>query len=528
MNYLSMLTEDEIRYICSVISPSDTVGYFKQYPRDYAKLMPGFRPTSIKNKEQNCGILFRSRNQRFISSFIEKHISHWLDEIDAAIKKETDKGTSKELALFRTLPNYRFVDNIRIYFKLTGERYSEEFVSLISESIKAIKKAVKESEQANSKLVTKIAAVTSLESQLKSVQDEQVKANRKLSELGDEIKALKRTNADFEKSKSTVASLELIITSLKHKAKKRKNYIQQLRAELSLVKDEKQQLELKFREELAKQQEIEQIKQKEIYTPKCPKDPDEFKDYLGYNFENIGVSTTEDYYPLLKDHLSEILFEGKPIIINRSTGLSLMRCISNTLVKMPLVSTLAFSIGVTGKSIDNFLSQDKRVLCLDNFIGNYNETTLLTICERHRNKIIFLTVAYDHTLAYVPEELLTYCHYLNLNRIKAFTEGKELTEDPSIVDEEDANVNYVEPDARWSTTLKEIIEDFGVRGALPAYKSSRIADEYALCRLLAFDVLPYCTDVLKTVPFNVSERLLKYAVISGRCKYKDLFRRWFS
>jgi hypothetical protein len=69
---------------------------------------------------------------------------------------------------------------------------------------------------------------------------------------------------------------------------------------------------------------------------------------------------------------------------------------------------------------------------LDNFIGNCNETELLPLFDNYRDKVIFLTVAYDRTIYYVSREFLRYCHYLNLNRIAALSINAELTEDPSL------------------------------------------------------------------------------------------------
>lgn len=99
------------------------------------------------------------------------------------------------------------------------------------------------------------------------------------------------------------------------------------------------------------------------------------------------------------------------------------------------MATLSFSADISECEIDDFLSAKNRIVCLDNFIGNFNETILLTICDHHKDKIIFLTMFYDRTLYYVPQEILKYCHYLNLNRIEAFTYDHKLTEDPSFLDE---------------------------------------------------------------------------------------------
>ena len=528
MNYLSMMNEDEIKYVCSVIPLSDSVRYFRLHPKDFAKVKPGFRATSFKNQEQISEVLFHNRNKHFISNFIEKHISQWLDEIDAAVKEKIDNDESKNLVLLHTLPYCPFADNIELYFKFTKDVYTKEFLSLFSESVKTIKEAAEEREQIKNELNSKNGEVDRLKSDVLQLQTEQCRTNKKMRERLDEIKMLKRTNADLEKSKMEIDLLEQTIARLKKNAQERDNYIQQLKTELSSVKKAQPRLEKEIREKFIKQQETESHCQDATKKPKCPKDLDEFREYLGYNFENIGMPTNGDYFPLIVDHLSEILFQGKPIIISRTTGLSLMKCVSNALVKTSEVSILVFTSKITEKTIDNFLSQDKRLLCLDNFIGNYNETILMPIFEMHRDKIIFLTVTYDRTLAFVPDEIMRYCHYLNLNRIEACSTGRELTEDPSVVDEDIIEITPVNKDIRWLSVLKKILEELGCSGALSSYKELIVTNELSLCRLLAFDVLPYCTDVLKISPFNVSDWLIKYAGGSGRCPYKELFKRWFA
>ena len=528
MSYLSMMTEDEIRYVCSVIPLQNTIGYFKQNPKYFSKVMPGFRATSLKNQMQVSNALYRNRNQHFISSFIEKHISRWLDEIGDAINDKIKEGENKESALLLTLPYCFFVDNIELYFKLTGEEHSEDFISLLSTGVKIIRDSNNERENVKASLETKTNEVSHIKTELERTQNELSKANRKLSDYINEVETLKHANSDLEKLKDVILIHEQSVEQFVQKIKEQGDYIQQLNADLSAAKNEQLQLEHKIKDELVKRQEIEMNKQNATPKAKRPKDLDEFRDYLGYNFESIGVPTGTDYYSLLKDHLCEILFQGKPIIISKSAGLSLIKCVSNTLVNTHVVPYLTFASEITEKHITDFLSQSNRILCLDNFIGNYNETTLITLCDEHRDKIIFCTVIYDHTLAYVPDEMMRYCHYLNLNRIEAFSNNNELTEDPSHVDESETVDIFIAPDVRWSAFLKEVLDELGLQGALSVYKQSLVNSELKLCRLLAFDILPYCTDVLKIKPFNRSERLVKYAGNSGRCLYKDLYLRWFS
>lgn len=528
MSYLTMLTEDEIKYICSAIPIQELVLYFKRYPKDFAKIMPGFRPTSLKNQEQVSALLYRRRNQAFISSFIEKHISRWLDEIQGEITLKTDKGESKESAWMQTLPFCYFVDNIGIFFKLIGEEQPEQYVSLISASIKSIRDLDISHKRLETMLCDKKSEIMRLEDDIKRVQSELDKSSKKLIKRLSEIKALKRTCADLEKVESVVHIREQEIDVLKKRSQERNEYIQKLNDELSAAIDAQRQLEIKIKEEIEQQRVAKSIEQAVSLKPRRPRDIEEFKDYLGYNLESIGVATDAEYYSLLKEYLCKILFQGKPVIISRTTGMVLMRCVANTLVGSSNVATLSFASNISEKQIEGFLSAKNRIFCLDNFIGNYNETILLTICDKHRDKIIFLTTTYDRTLFYIPEEFLKYCNYININRIEAFTYDHALTEDPSTVDEIDVSDPIIAADACWSLLLKEMLDEFGVCSALSAYKSLLISDEGSLCCLLAFDVLPFCVDVLEISPFSVSERLNKYAGYKGRCLHKELFKEWFA
>ena len=157
-----------------------------------------------------------------------------------------------------------------------------------------------------------------------------------------------------------------------------------------------------------------------------------------------------------------------------------------------------------------------------------NETELLPLFDKHRDKVIFLTVAYDRTLHYVSGEFLRYCQYLNLNRISALSTHAELTEDPSTVVEVEFQPQGICHYSRYSNILREMLGEFDFLQSMIEQKCTAISDEQDLCRTLAFDVLPYCVDVLQVAPYNTSERLLKYAGDAGKCPYKNLFKRWFT
>jgi hypothetical protein len=525
MNYLPQLSEEEIRYICSVIPRKNSVDYFTRNPKGFSKIMPGFRPTSL-NQSKMSALLFKYRDQYFISSFIEKHIDNWLSQIQKNIAKIMKDGDSKELAFLHTLPFSFFVDNVCLYFKLVNETYSEEYVALLSIAINEIKNLDSKQEQLlKDGLKIKDYDIKKLRTELDSAKSDLEKVGTELNERSSEIKTLKRSVSSFEKLRTIIQNDEEIIASLKAKIQEQEKNIQGLRAELSDLRASNQQLETQIRTEL---QAAMIAKRQSALKPKRPSDLNEFKDFLGYNLENIGISTHSEYYVLLKEHLSKILFQGIPMVVNRDVGTMLMKCIANALIGQPNVKTATFNKNLSIEDVDSFLSSAGRVVCLDNFIGNCNETELLSLFDNHRNKIIFLTVAYDRTIHYVSEEFLRYCQYLNLNRIATLSTNAELTEDPSKMDEEDYEIRWGDSDKRYSGILKEILRELGFHESLIEKKCIVVFNEQDLCRLLAFDVLPYCIDVLQIAPYNTSERFLKYAGDTGRCQYKKLFKSWFA
>jgi len=532
MNYLSQLTEDEIRYVCSVIPHEDSIKYFKRYPKDFAKIMPGFRVTGMKSQEQISALLFKCRNQPFISSFIENHINEWIDEIQKFMAKKKNEGNSKESVLLQTLPLCFFIDNINLLFKLIKEEYSVEYVSLLNVAVKIIKEKDNNCEKLEKKIEKKEIEIDKIQKKLEIVQVDLVKTKNNLNKNSTEVRVLKQNNANLEKLKTTIIENQNEIKKLRTIIQEREKSIKKLKSELSENKHNRKKMEIQICPEIYKKQKTKIIKQEVVIKPKCPIDLNDFKDQLGYNFTNIGIPSNSVYFSLLKEHLSKILFQGIPILINRSYGMTLIRCISYTLIGTSKVSTLSFKKDFSIQIIDEFLSTNGRIVCLDNFIGNYNESELIPLFDIHMDKIIFLTVAYDRTINFIPAEFLNYCHYLNLNRIKALLTNKELQEDPKpyIIKEEEISPQKITINDNYSSflRLREMFGELEICKNLIEQKCTLISNEKDLCRILAFDVLPYCIDVLQIKPYNTSERFIKYAGDVGKCQYKDLFKEWFT
>ena len=527
MNYLPLLTEDEVRYICSVIPHQDTIAYFKHNPKEFAKIRPGFRATTI-SKADASKLLFSYRSRDFISFFIEKHISDWLSQIREHFAKYMDDGDSKDIALIHTLPFCFFADNVGLYFKLVNEKYSEEYIALISATVKAIKEVSENQEELKEK-------TKALESECKKLQadfdtkDVELSRNKdRLSNRLSEIAALKGKVSILEKLQAASKKDKEEIESLRIEKEGLLGKIDRLSTEITEVKNNSLLLEEQIRSELEKQQKYLDKAQSSAPSPKCPCDIDEFKEFLGYNFTNIGVPNDAEYFPTLISYLSKILFQGVPIIVNHAIGKNIIKCTANTLIGESTIKTMSYSQDITIEQIREFLSSPDRIVCLDNFIGNYNETELIPLMGKHSDKIIFLTFIYDRTLRYLSKEFLRYCHYFNANRIGALSVNTVLSEDSSIIAEHSYVPQFVQAENRFRNIFRVILRELSYPQGLIEHNCEFIANEQDLCQSLAFDILPYCTDVLQIKPYNTSERLLKYAGKDGRCPQKNLLTRWFA
>jgi len=568
MNFIDRLADDDIKYICSGIPLEISKKYFQRHPKSFAKIKPGFRPTSLSNQKQVCDFLFINRKKPFISSFIDENINCWLDEVNKKVKEIiNDESLNKKSALLRVLPYSFFADNVELYFKLNDEEYPNEYIYLLKESVKIVNdlkikvnKLERDLKEKNREIELKLEELTQAKNELKMAkkkQQEVIAENKDikctLKDIGKlkdiiqsnehqidtlkkeqqdaiaEIKELKCSLLDSRELKNTIQSNEQQIDNLKKIVQEQKNYIAQMNEKFVKMENDKKSNEIQILEEYEKQQAVRFLEKKDsTVILKCPKDMSEFSEYLGYNFENIGIPKNREYLHLLKEHMCDILFQGKPIIINRYTGIALMKCVANALIGSSNVAILSYDPKISEKNVDDFLSMEGRVLCLDNFIGNFNETVLITICNNHKDKIIFLTVFYDKTLRFLPEEILNYSYYLNVNRIKCFSDNIILTEDPSVFDEIEL-INkkpYREP--KNSELMEKILKELGFSNEFSHNKSSLVFDEKNLCLMLAFEILPFCADVLSIKPFNTSEYLVKFSGQNGKCIYKEFLQEWFA
>ena len=134
MNYLTDLTKEEIKYVCTVIPFKEVSTYFRKYPKEFSKLKPGFRVKSL-NEDTVIQTLYDFRNRDFIASFLFKHIDRWIKEIDEELVKALESELDQEAAYIDVLSRSVFSGNVALFFKIKGEEKPEDYLKVMRSSV---------------------------------------------------------------------------------------------------------------------------------------------------------------------------------------------------------------------------------------------------------------------------------------------------------------------------------------------------------------------------------------------------------
>lgn len=523
MYNFSSLSEDEYRKICSVIPHSIIVGYFKKNPKEFSKIRPGFRATAVLNKDA-IRLLVSCRERDFISSFIEKIVSDWLKDIQSVIQKYQNNGESEITSYIHTLYQSFFSDNVSAFFKLINKDYSKEQLEMIASLVALLKNTEK--------------AQQDLEDSSRKFKDEVISYKKKAEKSE---KALEKTNKKLGELVSKQNDLETLqkkyrelLNEYEQSTKEREAVISQvdgLKKQITLLNEivtaaqkEKAQLEISIRAKIEEENESKILRVKSSF-PVAPVDMEEFNEYFSYNLESIGIVNSD--FPintLLTTYMSYILFQGKPIICNKIYADALVKCISNTLVNNAPVDYISFSPDTDEKHICAALSASGRIVVLENFLGNYNETLLLSMLDKFKSKIIILSVTYEKTLFYLPNDFLIYCYYVNLSRVLGFVRAGISDEDSSILAEKENTQVALPSKNRFQDTVRSIASELGLSALSSGMITEFVTDDKSACAVLAFCIIPYVSDVLGNKAINISETFQRYI---NRCPYKKLFEEWF-
>lgn len=555
MNYILDLTKEELKYICSEIPFKESVAYFRRYPKEFTKLKPGFRVKSLTHTDV-VKTLYDFRNRDYISSFIVKHINRWIEEIEQELSRKASEGMDAEMAYIDVLSRSFFAKNVPLYFKIKEEEKTQEYLDVLGAAIsyqfnnqeiiekercdyhkdliykdkiiEMVRQSDKESAKKIEDLRKRIAEMSvTIESFTVDSSDKQ----KKIIKLSDKVKqlefALRKKEEQEEKTEKDINIEIAALNSEIEKLLSEKQISLQTISDLGFaLKREQEKVKIQVMQSESKQKEVNYLDRN---MPLRPVDMDDFDEYFVYNLNNIGFDESSEMFDSFITYLESIVFEGIPLLIKHAPGINLANCIANTLYGQSKAALLLYSENINCNKVKDFLSTTSdRVVCLDGFIGNCNEIEMIPLLEQFRNRIIFVTYMYDRTLKYVPAEILTYFHYLNVDEIKPLIRIKDVTEDPSDIHERAYAVKKnTSSDNRYGRIFSEIAAECGFHKDVISVMVSSVNDEETMNNMLIYTLLPYVSNVLQRNPFSCSKRLQKYAGASGKCPKKEIIMRCF-
>lgn len=204
MNYISLLTQDEIAILCNLISGKRFKVLFQKQSKEFSKIKPGFRPNGISEKEAvSLGIKYIDKP--FISSFVNATVEKWLKEIDEFHSNLVSNDRGEDEALAETLSDSYFSANISLYFKLIGKDVADVYLAKLREhmeDIVALADRNKQKEQTSrsdttcdaeaffKQLKESTEKISIYEDQLQSLKEEKASVEQDLAEAQAKIQEL--------------------------------------------------------------------------------------------------------------------------------------------------------------------------------------------------------------------------------------------------------------------------------------------------------------------------------------------------
>lgn len=182
MNYIGLLSKDEIKTLCKIIGGKRFKVLFKKNFKEFSKIKPGFRADSLSDVD-TVSIAADNKDKSFIFMFINRLTGKWMKEIENHLAKLKQEGMARDDdILAETLVDSFFSEQIELYFKLTQQPCSDsslEKIKLKMEGVKNNRKkgsAQKESSEPDTKIEQLTAQISRLEKNLTSAQEEHIAA----------------------------------------------------------------------------------------------------------------------------------------------------------------------------------------------------------------------------------------------------------------------------------------------------------------------------------------------------------------
>lgn len=196
MNYIGLLTKEEKSTLCEIITGKKFKELFKRNEQEFSKIQKGFRAKSL-TEHHALLIAITHIDNPFIAMWVNMRVEHWLKEIEENIAKLEGEGFSHGAALATTMLDSFFVNNVELYFKLTGTPLGTDTCSNLYERMEDIK-----SERARN---------TETSNRIQAMEDENQRLSNQVEETQHSITAIKTECEEkiqkIEQDKNQLASL---------------------------------------------------------------------------------------------------------------------------------------------------------------------------------------------------------------------------------------------------------------------------------------------------------------------------------
>lgn len=199
MNYIELLTKEEKSILCGIITGKEFKELFKRNEQEFSKIRKGFRAKSL-TEQKALSIAISNIDKPFIATWVNSMLEHWLKEIQENIAKLEGEGLSHSAALATTMLDSFFVNNVELYFKLTGNPLDADAYSNLCDRMEYIKSErernakMKAVEQENCRLIDQVEEIkqrkNDSEDLLAAAQDE-------IKKLQDAPRAFTNDDADY-------------------------------------------------------------------------------------------------------------------------------------------------------------------------------------------------------------------------------------------------------------------------------------------------------------------------------------------
>lgn len=180
MDYVSLLTDDELRIICRMIPLQHFRDYFKSNPQKFHKIWTSCRPEKV-SPEIVEKLAVNNRTTPFMSNVLNNGIQALLGIMQNELAIFTDAGDDIHTALLRLLPKSIFCEHVDLYLKLSDFSYTPEYCELLQCALKEVESTRKAAEAVQ----TAVKQNDSVEAELEKFRGELAEAQKELESQKD-------------------------------------------------------------------------------------------------------------------------------------------------------------------------------------------------------------------------------------------------------------------------------------------------------------------------------------------------------